>query len=386
MPSAIRARHLAVAGAVSLGLALTGCSSATSTDSAGGTTDARTVRVTLSNDGCTADPATISAGPVTFAVKNDGGSSVSEAELVVGTKILGEKEGLTPGLTGKFSLDLKAGSYEMYCPHAKTERSAFTVTGSTSASASSTSNASALLAPAVTGYRSYVEGKTTELVGLTATFVAAVKAGDVAKAKSLYAAARAPYEAIEPVAESFGDLDPEIDARAGDVPAANWGGYHRIEQQLWTKNNTAGMAPVADKLLADVKTLAAKVKTSTYQPADLANGATDLLTEVGKTKLTGEEERYSRTDLADIDANLEGSRAAFDLLAPALKTSDPDLVSTIQGRFADIGTLMKKQSDGKGGFRLYTQLAPADVRALTVAVDALAEPLSQVGEKVVSIK
>lgn len=102
--------------------------------------------------------------------------------------------------------------------------------------------------------------------------------------------------------------------------------------------------------------------------------------------MTGEEERYSRTDLADIDANLDGSRAAFGLLAPALKTSDPTLVSTIQGRFADIGTLMAKQSDGKGGFRLYPQLTPADVRALTVAVDALAEPLSQVGEKVVSLK
>jgi len=152
MPSAPRARHLAVAG-VSLGLALTGCSSttsksATSKDAAGGRTDARTVRVILSNDGCTADPATISAGPVTFTLKNDGGSSVSEAELVLGTKILGEKEGLTPGLSGKFSLDLEPGRYEMYCPHAKTERSTFMVTGSGSA----TSGAAALLKPATSGY------------------------------------------------------------------------------------------------------------------------------------------------------------------------------------------------------------------------------------------
>jgi len=386
MPSAPRARHLAIAG-VSLGLALTGCSSttsksATSKDAAGGRTDARTVRVILSNDGCTADPATISAGPVTFTLKNDGGSSVSEAELVLGTKILGEKEGLTPGLSGKFSLDLEPGRYEMYCPHAKTERSTFMVTGSGSA----TSGAAALLKPATSGYRDYVLGKATEFVGLTAAFAAAVKAEDVAKAKSLYADARAPYEAIEPVAESFGDLDPGIDARAGDVPAASWGGYHRIEQQLWMKNSATGMAPVADKLLSDVKTLVAKIKTSTYQPADLANGATELLTEVGKNKLTGEEERYSRTDLSDIDANLEGSRAAFDLLVPALKTSDPTLVSTIQNQFADVSTLMKKQSDGKGGFRLYIQLTPAEVRALTVAVDALAEPLSQVGEKIVSIR
>lgn len=385
MPTPLHTGQFLLVGAVLSGLVLTGCSSSSkSADSSSATTQ---IKVKLSNDGCTADPATVPAGAATFTVKNEGGSAVSEAELVAGTKILGEKEGLTPGLSGTFSLNLQPGNYEIYCPNAKTERSPFMVTGAGSRTPSAPAvGAAALLNDATSGYKVYVEGQAEKLLTLTTGFTAAVKAGDVAKAKALYAQARAPYEAIEPVAESFGDLDPDIDARDGDVPAAEWGGYHRIEQQLWVHNNTTGMAPVADKLLADVTTLISKIKATTYQPADLANGATDLLTEVGKTKLAGEEERYSRTDLSDIQANLEGSQAAFDLLVPALKIDDASLVTTIQTRFSDMRSLMQKYATGGGNFTLYTELTQPQIRELTVAVDALAEPLSQVGAKIVAIK
>ncbi|MCW2541718.1 MAG: iron uptake system protein EfeO [Frankiales bacterium] len=386
MPRVARTTRYTAVAAAAAGLLLAGCSSSgkVSTASAPGTT---AVTVSLTNDGCSASPASVPAGATKFTVKNDGGSAVSEAELVNGTKILGEKEGLTPGLSGTFSLNLQPGSYQMYCPHAKTERSPFTVTGAAGAtSASAKSDAAQLLAKAPGEYRTYVEGKAEELVTLTGPFVAAVKAGDVAQAKALYAKARAPYETIEPVAESFGDLDPEIDARDGDVPAARWGGYHRIEKQLWIAGNTTGMGPIANKLLVDVNTLAGKIKTATYQPADLANGATDLLTEVGTSKLTGEEERYSRTDITDIDANLEGSQAAFDLVAPAVKIGDASLVDTIQGRFSDLRVLMQKYALGNGDFKLITELTSAQIKELTTAVDALAEPLAKVAEKVVAIK
>jgi iron uptake system component EfeO len=370
-------------GTVVLGLAAAGCSSDAKDSTA--TAGATAVRVSLTDEACRPAPATVPAGPVTFTIKNEGGAAVSEAELVLGSKILGEKEGLTPGLSGSFSLTLKPGSYQLYCPNAKTERSAFTVSGSAGASSSTT--APAAVTAATSGYQRYLQGKAAELIASTTKFVAAVKAGQVGRAKSLYAHARAPYEAIEPVAESFGDLDPAIDAREGDVPAAEWGGYHGIEQQLWVRNNTTGMAPVADKLLADVTTLAGRIRTSTFQAADLANGATELLTEVSKSKLTGEEERYSGTDLSDIAANLAGSRAAFDLLAPALAGTDggPALVGTIRARFATVDALMAKHATGGGNYLPYRRLTQPAIRELTVAVDALAEPLSQVGEKVVTL-
>jgi len=377
-------QHVVLAG-ITIVLVLSGCSAAKNVDAASGP-GATEVKVNLTNDGCVAEPAEIPAGPVTFNIKNDGGSTVSEAELVTGTKILGEKEGLTPGLSGSFSLNLAAGEYEMYCPHAKTERSPVTVTGGPASSAATSTAAKALLTKATTDYRYYVETQASDLIGRTEQFAASVKSGDVAKAKALYAKARAPYETIEPVAESFGDLDPDIDAREGDVPASAWRGFHRIEKQLWIARNTAGMSPVADKLVADVKQLAVKIKTAVFQPAQLANGATELLNEVAMSKLTGEEERYSRTDLADIDANVEGSRAAFDLLVPALKAADAHLVGTIQSKFSDVLSLMHKHALGNGDYKPYTALSAPQIKELTVAVDALAEPLSTVGEHIVTLQ
>ena len=73
----------------------------------------------------------------------------------------------------------------------------------------------------------------------TDAFVAAVKTGDVEKAKSLYARPGWAGRAIEPVAESFGDLDPRIDLREADLETGQtWTGWHRIEKALWGRPAT----------------------------------------------------------------------------------------------------------------------------------------------------
>jgi iron uptake system component EfeO len=237
---------------------------------------------------------------------------------------------------------------------------------------------------AADGYRTYVQGQSKVLLHRTGPFVAAVKAGDVAKAKQLFAAARFPYEAIEPVAESFGNLDPEIDARVNDVATGDdWTGFHRIEKALWTDKSTTGMSPIADKLLVDVKQLDEKVATATYTPDQLANGASELLGEVSKSKITGEEDRYSHTDLSDFDANLAGSQAAYDLLAPALAKRDAALATTISTRFAAVRKELEATKKG-GEYPSYTTVDTAQRRTFSQLVDALAEPLSQVAAKLKS--
>jgi iron uptake system EfeUOB component EfeO/EfeM len=191
-----------------------------------------------------------------------------------------------------------------------------------------------------------------------------------------------PYERVEPVAESFGDLDPAIDARAGDVPAAKWGGFHVLEKALYVDDTTQGMAPVAAKLLADVKLLQRKVKTIKLEPAQVANGANELLSEVSSSKITGEEERYSHTDLWDFKANVEGSKAAFDSLEGLVEGRDPELASEIDQRFADVDAAIAPYQRGDG-YVLYGDLNQRDKRKLAQSIDALAEPLSQVASVVV---
>src|SRR6201999_4253885 len=162
-------------------------------------------------------------------------------------------------------------------------------------------------------------------------FVRAVIAGNIAKAKALYPEPRINYERIEPVAESFGNLDPEIDARANDVPASEFKGFHRIEKALWEEESTKGMEPVAEGLQKNVEELESKIKGNIkIQATEIANGANELLGEVSTSKITGEEERYSHIDLVDFLANVEGADVAFESVQPLLEKTNPKLAKKIE--------------------------------------------------------
>jgi len=241
-----------------------------------------------------------------------------------------------------------------------------------------------LAADSVTAYRTYLETNTDLLVQRTTTFSNAVVAGKIVEARALYAAAREPYERIEPVAESFGDLDPAIDARENDIAAgATFTGFHRLERALWQQNSLVGMAPIAKKLLADVIMLQTLVKTVDLDPATIANGAVGLLNEVSASKITGEEDRYSHTDLWDFAANVVGAQEAFNAVRPLVVARSATLATTIDAGFqALLGALQPYQ---KGtGYVLYSALTTADTQALSQLIDALADPLSQVAAIVVT--
>jgi iron uptake system component EfeO len=380
MPKPLRAAMRSIPVLI-LATSVAACADKSSSAGSAPIAGAATVTISITDDGCTPTPATATAGPVNFQIKNDGATKVTEAELLRDDTIMGEKENLTPGLTGSFSLKLDAGKYQVYCPNAKTEKTDFTVSG-TAASASTDPAVTAALTDATTKYQQYVAAEVDKLIPATKTFTDAVRANDLAKAKAAFAPARYYYEEVEPVAESFGDLDPDLDARADDVDnPADWTGFHRIEKALWADKTTKGMAPIATKLDQDVAKLKSLVATVKFQPAQLANGATELLNEVASSKITGEEDRYSHTDLSDFEANVGGAQSAFQLLEPALRKIDPTLSSTVQQQFTAVLDSIKPYQKGDA-YVDYSTVTEDQRKVLTQKVDALAEPLSQVAAKV----
>jgi iron uptake system component EfeO len=226
-------------------------------------------------------------------------------------------------------------------------------------------------------YDAYVEENAQQLVNKTDEFVALVDAGDIEAAKRVYPTARAHFERIEPVAGAFGDLDPDIDGREGDIPKDEWGGYHRIEKALWIDESTAGLEQITTELVDDVANLNTVAKNEAFEAADIAQGSVDLLGEVSASKITGEEERYSHTDLWDFEANVAGAEAGFETLKPVVEDADPDLVERIEGEFDDTYALLEGYRRGDG-YVLYDRLANADTKQLAQAIDALGESLSQV--------
>jgi iron uptake system component EfeO len=368
----------AIAASAAVPLFAAGC--AKSDPAGAGAAGGRAVTITVTDDGCAPEPATVESGALTFTVTNKDASRVTEAEVMQDGRILAEKENLTPGLSGTFSLRLEAGDYEVYCPNAAQDRSTLVVKGPAGSTASATADAS--LDTAVRAYRSFVQNRADALLPATKAFAAAVKDGDIAKAKKLYAPARANYEAIEPVAESFGDLDPEIDARAGDVDPTAWSGFHRIEKALWQDKNLAGMDAYADKLVTDVSKLIELVPSAKLQPAAIANGAVDLLGEVANSKITGEEDRYSHTDLWDFEANVTGVREAIDVLSPTLRQRDPELLTTANTQFTAVLTALSSYKTS-GGYVDYSTVTKNQRRELTTLVNTLAETLSKVAPAIV---
>jgi iron uptake system component EfeO len=238
-------------------------------------------------------------------------------------------------------------------------------------------------------YRLYVRDQTAQLISKTEQFAELIKAGDDDAARALYADARTHWERIEPVAESFGDLDPRLDLREADLEEGQeWTGWHALEKDLWPP--ASGYEPLtperrselADQLVADTLELDARVQDLSYNPTQLGNGAKELLDEVATGKVTGEEEFWSHTDLWDFQANVDGARVAFEALRPVLEIKNPDLAATLDERFTALQTLLDQYRRGDG-FVYYDELTQEQINELADAVDALGEPLSQLTAEVV---
>lgn len=234
-------------------------------------------------------------------------------------------------------------------------------------------------------YKKFVEEQIDMLLRDSEKFAEVLKSGNLDEAKKMYPLIRMAYERSEPIAESFGESDVNIDFRLVDFKEEynteeGWRGFHRIEQILWEKNTTKGTEKYAIQLINDIKELAAKIKTVEVTPDIMITGAVDLLNEVSTSKITGEEEVYSHTDLYDFRANIEGAEKIFEIFKPKLSKVDEKLVEELNIRFKEVNTLLDKYMVDDKNYKSYTQLTNEDTRLLSEAVTKLGEPLVQLGK------
>ena len=233
-------------------------------------------------------------------------------------------------------------------------------------------------------YKKFVENQVNTLLKDTEKFAETIKSGNLDEAKKQYPVIRMAYERSEPIAESFGELDVNIDFRLADYLEENkteegWRGFHRIEKIMWEQNTTKGTEEYADQLVKDIKELKAKVATVEVTPDLMVTGAVDLLNEVATQKITGEEEIYSHTDLYDFKANIEGAEEIFKIFKPLIEKKDGKLAKDLTEKFATINSLLDKYKTDEKHYKLYTDLTKENTKELSEAVTKLGEPLSQMG-------
>jgi iron uptake system component EfeO len=327
---------------------------------------------------CEPNELTVPAGKTTFQVINHGERAL-EWEILNGVFVVAERENILPGFIVPVTVNLDPGVYGITCGLLSNPRGKLTVVAAAGAGPVKPSLMD-LIGP-IAEYKFYVTGEVGTLVAETAKFAAAVKAGDLTAAQALYAPTRVHYERIEPIAELFSDLDGSIDSRADDHDQKEqdpgFTGFHRIEYGLFSQQSTAGLAPIADKLVADVTALQGRIAGLTVPPDKMVGGATALIEEVAATKISGEEDRYSHTDLWDFQANVDGAAKIVDLLRPLTAKADQPLSDKIDANLQAVNDVLAKYHRADGSFESYEKLTEADRLALKGPVTELAEDLSR---------
>ena len=423
-------RWLAACGSATL--LLTGCvanrpvaatePSGTASEATGGA-----LSVTSTAEACQVSASTTTSGNATFLILNSA-DKTTEFYLLGedGLRIVAERENIAPGASAELSVALQPGKYFTACKPGmrgvNVGETEFTVTGE---KIELSGEDQELFDAAVVDYVNFVKNEVSELAPNVDKLAEAYASGDDETAKTLFAVTRVNYERIEPIAEALGVLDPRIDYReidyvaeadalAGDDPTfTEWLGFHRIEKDLWPPakdavqpdgssalegwkaSTTDDRQRIAAALVADVTKLydtvhaADFIKTQKLDIATVSNGASGLLEEIAVGKVTGEEDWWSHTDLWDFQANLQGARIAFDLVAPIAERKSEtgrELVTSIGSEFDKLQTLLDKYGNLKDGYVSYDKVDRDQQKELVDQIDATREPLSKLTNAVLGIK
>ncbi|MGI5399422.1 iron uptake system protein EfeO [Streptomyces sp. CA-135486] len=378
----MRAVRLSVVTAAATAAALTAVTGCAEKSDAKGSDSA--IKVTAKDDSCEVSKKEFPAGHVQLDVENKGSKVTEVYVLFPDDRIVTERENIGPGTKANITAEVKAGDYEIACkPGMKGDgiRQKVTATGNGKAA-----KRSPQMDAAVAAYRQYVQQQADETLPKVKVFTDAVKAGDIEAAKKAYADSRIGWERTEPVAESFGDIDPKVDLREdGLEKGQKWTGWHTLEKALWqTKKLGPAEKALADTLIKDLTDWQKKVGKAEISPTSMANGAKELLDEVATGKVTGEEERYSHTDLVDFKANVEGAQKSFELLKPVATKNDPKLVAELDKQFATLNALLDKYRKDTTSYEFtsYDKVGKDQRKELSDGVNALAEPLSKLGAAV----
>ena len=331
------------------------------------------IRVTVTDEGCNPNQISAEAGKSTFHIKNESRRAL-EWEILKGVMVVDERENILPGFMQTLTTTLDAGDYEMTCGLLSNPRGIFN-----EAAKPAKPSAMDLVGP-LAQYKVYVTAEIGAMVDKTRTLVQAIKAGHLEEAQKAYAPAHVHYERIEPIAELFNDLDGSMDSREDDFDKKaddpKFTGFHRIEKVLFGDKSVAGLAPMADKLMDDALDLQKRVADLAIAPKNLVGGAAELIEEVASKKISGEEDRYSRTDLWDFQGNIDGAQKIATLLDPLLRKQNAELSARLRVNFQKIDALLAKYKTAGGGFESYEKLTEKDRNALKAPITTLAEDLS----------
>jgi high-affinity iron transporter len=236
-------------------------------------------------------------------------------------------------------------------------------------------------------YRSYVAGKLATLATQVATLQSAVDGGSLAAAESDWLTAHLTWLSIgqdDGAYGAFGDLGRQIDGTAaglvGGVASPEFTGFHKVELDLWTRDDLRAAQIDASELVALVTTLS-RLQLSATLPATklgLTNWTLrphEVLEDALRDSLTGDDDYGSHTDLDSIAADVSVTRYLLGVLAPLLQPRAPQLVGAARQELTYLDAVISSSADDGVAIAALPRLERERVDAAT---DGALETLSRV--------
>ncbi|MCF4996820.1 iron uptake system protein EfeO [Pseudomonas syringae] len=303
------------------------------------------VVVNIHPHSCEPNALTVPAGRASFRIVNRSDRAV-EWEILDGVLVVEERENIAPGLSQVINANLQPGDYVITCGLLSNPRGTLHVTPTAASDAAAKAKPSmvAFVGP-LSEFRVYLASQGSALIKAVTALNQAIESGDLSQAQALYLPARAAYQRLAPAAQRLAELDNSINARADyfekreQDPA--FVGFHRVEYALFQQRKLVDLTPVDQRLLADVTTLKQQLLAQPLPPEQLVSIVVRNLNTLADVRAaSGEEERYSHTDLNGFAANLATSHKVVDLLRPLLSKSAANLLPKIDSALADFDTLL----------------------------------------------
>ena len=340
------------------------------------------VQVTIHPHSCEPNALTVPAGRASFRIVNRSDRAV-EWEILDGVLVVEERENIAPGLSQVINANLLPGDYAITCGLLSNPRGTLHVTPTAASEAAAKAKPSmvSFVGP-LSEFRVYLSSQGSALIKAVTALEQAIAAGDLAQAQALYIPARAAYQRLAPAAQRLAELDNRINARADYFEQREqdpgFRGFHRLEFALFQQRSLDGLTPAAQQLLADVTTLKQQLLAQSLPPEQLVSIVVRNLDNLGDVRATsGEEERYSHSDLNGFAGNLDAARKVLDLLRPLLDKSAADLLPTLDNALAGLDAELNRFKVEEGYAR-YDSVSAEQRQQIADKAKALAHALDAI--------
>jgi iron uptake system EfeUOB component EfeO/EfeM len=337
------------------------------------------VVVNINAHSCDPNELSVPAGHASFRIVNRSDRAV-EWEILDGVLVIEERENIAPGLSQVINANLQPGDYAITCGLLSNPRGVLHVTPTAASDAAAKAKPSmvAFVGP-LSEFRVYLASQGSALIKAVTALNQAIESADLSQAQALYLPARAAYQRLAPAAQRLAELDNSINARADYFEKREQDpafiGFHRIEYALFQQRSLDGLNPVAERLLADVTTLKQQLLAQSLPPEQLVNIVVRNLNTLADVRAaSGEEERYSHSDLNGFAGNLQTAHKVAELLRPMLTKSAPDLLPKIDAALSDFDNVLNSFKV-KDGYATYDTVSGEQRKQIADKAKALADAL-----------